>query len=71
MFNGEWTTGVIGSAIWDLDDSPFSDFEEDLLSLLLGAIEEDFEKLEKESERDGLSRKSERDSVSKAYSLAI
>ena len=52
MCNGE-TTGVTGSAICDLDVSPFSDFEEDLLSLLLGAIEADVEKLEKEGETDG------------------
>ena len=64
MCNGE-TTGVIGSAICDLDDSPFSDFEEDLLILLLGAIEVEYEKLERESERDGFERKSEKDFVSK------
>ena len=36
---GEGIDGVIGSSIGDFDDSPLSDFVEERVSFLLGAME--------------------------------
>ena len=63
---GEGIDGVIGLAIGDFDDSPLSDFLEERVSFLLGAMKRVFESLKKclialftESERFGM--ESERD----------
>ena len=37
--NGEGIDGVISSSIGDFDDSPLSDFVEEQVSFLLGAME--------------------------------
>ena len=67
LLKGEGIDGVIGPAIGDFNDSPLSDFLEERVSFLLGAIERVFEILKKclialftNSERFGMGR--ERDS---------
>ena len=45
LLKGEGIEGVIGSAISDFDDSSLSDFVEERVSFLLGAIDECFESL--------------------------
>ena len=47
---GEGIDGVIGSDIGNFDDSPFSDFMEDRVSFLLGAMERVFESLREMSD---------------------
>ena len=47
---GEGIDGVIGSSIGDFDDSPLSNFVEERVSFLLGAMERVFESLKKMSD---------------------